>query len=136
MMLFAEYRRQAQAQFHVLTEQVKAQQDQIDAIAAGIGPVPNNIGLPQVAGAGVPADGPYRSLIDRCRNAWSDFREFSRSVAHGAVVHALAQLRSHYPLVDLQRIATGYAGGTNAASEETGQGRRTIWQWAGQCPVV
>ena len=36
------------------------------------------------------------------------------SVAHGAVVHALVQLRSHYPSVDLQYVATRYAQGTNA----------------------
>ena len=37
-----------------------------------------------------------------------------RSAAHGAMVHALVQLRSHYPSVDLQRVATGYAQGMNA----------------------
>ena len=36
------------------------------------------------------------------------------STTHGAIVHALTQLRSHYPSVDLQRVATGYAQGTNA----------------------
>ena len=37
-----------------------------------------------------------------------------RSAAHGAIVHALMQLWSHYPLVDLQRVVTGYARGTDA----------------------
>ena len=46
--------------------------------------------------------------------AWSDFKEFIRSAAHGAVVHALAQLRSHYPMVDLQHMVTGYAHGIDA----------------------
>ena len=44
---------------------------------------------------------------------WVDFKEFARSMAHGAIVHALTQLRSHYPLVDLQQVATRYAQGTN-----------------------
>ena len=35
-------------------------------------------------------------------------------MTHGAVIHALAQLKSHYPSVDLQQVATGYAQGTNA----------------------
>ena len=35
------------------------------------------------------------------------------SATHGAIIHALPQLRSHYPSVDLQRVATGYAQGTN-----------------------
>ena len=41
--------------------------------------------------------------------AWIDFKEFVHSATHGAVVHALAQLKSHYPSVDLQRVAIGYA---------------------------
>ena len=43
-----------------------------------------------------------------------DFKEFTHSVAQGAIIHPLTQLRSHYPLVDLQRVATGYAQGMNA----------------------
>ena len=35
------------------------------------------------------------------------------SAAHGAIIHALTQLRSHYPLVDLQWVATRYAQGMN-----------------------
>ena len=50
-------------------------------------------------------------ILDWCRTTWSDFKEFARSAAHGAVVHALAQLRSHYPAVDLQCVVTGYARG-------------------------
>jgi hypothetical protein len=46
--------------------------------------------------------------------AWSDFIEFAYSTAHGAVVHALAQLLSHYPTMDLQRVVTGYARGIDA----------------------
>jgi hypothetical protein len=75
-------------------------------IVAGIGPLLDNIGLPQPEGARLPRDDPYRLIIDRCRDAWSDFREFARSVAHGAIIHALMLLRSHYPTVDLQRVAT------------------------------
>ena len=42
-----------------------------------------------------------------------DFKEFVCSAAHGAIVHALTQLRSHYPSMDLQWVATGYMQGTN-----------------------
>ena len=42
-----------------------------------------------------------------------DFKEFVHSASHGAIIHALAQLKSHYPLMDLQRVATGYAQGMN-----------------------
>ena len=47
--------------------------------------------------------------------AWTDFKEFTHSAVHGAVVHVLAMLRSHYPLVDLERVVTGYARVTDAA---------------------
>ena len=62
----------------------------------------------------MPGDVPYRLIVDRCRMAWADFKEFTHSAAHGTVVHALTQLRSHYPLVDLRWVATGYTQGTNA----------------------
>ena len=42
-----------------------------------------------------------------------DFKEFARSTAHGAIIHALTPLWSHYPLVDLRWVATGYAQGTD-----------------------
>ena len=61
----------------------------------------------------LPGDRPYRSVVDHCWTAWADFKEFTRNAAHGAIVHALTQLRSHYPLVDLQWVATEYAQGTN-----------------------
>jgi hypothetical protein len=73
-------------------EQVKKREDEIEAITAGIGPVLDNIGLQQPEGARLPEDGPYRSIIDHCHDAWSDFKEFARSMAHGAIIHALVQL--------------------------------------------
>jgi hypothetical protein len=95
-------------------EQVKKREDEIEAIAAGIGPVLDNISLPQLEGARLLGDGPYRSTINCCHDMWSDFREFARSVVHGSINHALTQLCSHYPTVDLQRVATMYAQGTDA----------------------
>jgi hypothetical protein len=52
--------------------------------------------------------------MDRCQTAWSDFKEFTRSAAHGVVVHALMVLRSHYPSVKPEVIMTSYARGTDA----------------------
>ena len=57
----------------------------------------------------LPDDLPPRTIIDWCQTVWTDFKEFARSAAQGVIVHALAQLRSHYPVVDLQRVVTGYA---------------------------
>ena len=63
----------------------------------------------------LPSDLPHRSIVDRCQTAWMDFKEFTRSAAHGVIVHTLAMLRSHYPSIDLERVVTGYARGTDAA---------------------
>jgi hypothetical protein len=64
-------------------EQAKKREDEIEVIVAGIGHMLDNIGLPQPKGARLPGDGPHRSIIDRCHDAWLDFKEFARSVAHG-----------------------------------------------------
>ena len=45
---------------------------------------------------------------------WVDFKEFTHNTAHRSIVHVLAQLRSHYPSMDLQMVVTGYAQGMDA----------------------
>jgi hypothetical protein len=63
--LCAEFRHQSQAQFQVLMEQVKKREDQIEAIVARIGPMLDNIDLPEPEGARLLRDGPYQSIVDR-----------------------------------------------------------------------
>ena len=95
-------------------EQVKAHDEKLEAMTTGIQPMLDCVNLEQPKGARLPGDKSYRSVMDHCRTTWVDFKEFTRSVAHGAIVHALAYLRSHYPSVDLRWVATGYAQGTDA----------------------
>ena len=90
-------------------EQVKERDDKLETMIAGVKPMLDYVGPEQPEGGRLPIDGPCRSVVDRCRTAWTDFKEFTHSAAQGAIVHVLAQLRSHYPSVDLQRVATGYA---------------------------
>ena len=71
------------------------------------------VSLEPLEGAWLPGDGPYRSVVDRCRTAWADFKEFAHSATHGSMVHALAQLWSHYPSVDLWRVVSGHMLGMN-----------------------
>ena len=47
--------------------------------------------------------------------AWHDFKEFTHSAAHSAIVHALVLLQPHYPLVRPELIMTGYARETSVA---------------------
>ena len=95
-------------------EQVKTRDEKLEAMTAGIQPVLDCVGLEPPKGARVLGDRPYRSVVDSCQTAWADFKEFTRSTTHGAIIHALAQLWSHYPSVDLQHVATGYAQGMDA----------------------
>ena len=90
-------------------EQVKERDDKLETMIVGVKPMLDYVGPEQPEGGRLPNDGPYRSVMDRSWIVWMDYKEFMRSAAHGAVIHVLAQLRSHYPSVDLQRVATGYA---------------------------
>ena len=90
-------------------EQVKTYDEKLEVMTMEIQPVLDYVSLEPPEGAWLPRDGPYRSVVDRCRTTWANFKEFACSVTHGAIIHALTQLKSHYPLVDLRRVATGYA---------------------------
>ena len=89
-MSYAEYRHQSQGQFQVLVEQVKTWDDKLETMIVGIHPMLDCVGLEQPEGGRVPGDRPHRSVVDCCRTAWANFKEFKHSVAHGAVVHAFA----------------------------------------------
>ena len=89
--------------------------EEIEAMRAGIKPMLDCIGFDPSKGRELlPRDPQPWSILDQCRMAWSDFKEFACSATHGAIVHALAQLRSHYPVVDLQHMVTSYAYGIDA----------------------
>jgi len=89
---------------------VKARDEEIEAMTAGIMPVLDCIGFKTSERRELlPRDPPPRSILDWCHMAWSDFKEFTRSATHVAIVHELAQLWLHYPVVDLLWVVTGYA---------------------------
>ena len=88
---FAEYRHQALAQFQVFRDQVKMWGEEIEVMKAGIKPVFDCIGFEPSEGRELlPEYLRPRLILDRCRIAWSDFKEFTHSAAHRAVIHALA----------------------------------------------
>lgn len=51
-------------------------------------------------------------IMERCGEAWTRFKEYTRSVAFSAAGHALAVVRSLYPSVKLEAIDGGFARGT------------------------
>ena len=94
---------------------MKMRDEEIEVMKVGIKPMLDCIGFEPSEGRELLSGDPQSwSILDRCRTAWSDFKESARSATHGAIVHALAQLRLHYPAVDLQRVVTSYACGIDA----------------------
>ena len=85
----------------MLVEQVKTHDDMLETMITGIQPVLDYVSLEQHEGARLSGDGPYRSVMDCCQMGWMNFKEFAHSTAHGAIIHTLTQLWSHYPSVDL-----------------------------------
>ena len=70
---------------------MKAWDEKIEAMTAGIKFVLDYIGFEPSEGTDwLPGDPPAQSIMDWCCVARLDFKEFKRSTAHGAVVHALA----------------------------------------------
>lgn len=53
--------------------------------------------------------------MDRCWVALARFKEYTRGVACSTAGHALAVVRSLYPVVKLDVIDTGFARGTSDA---------------------
>ena len=58
------------------------------------------------------------AIIDRCKAAWENFKGFNQDAAISVVMHALAVVRSHYPMINLQAIGAGFARGTGATKQE------------------
>jgi Cu/Ag efflux pump CusA len=74
----------------VFGDQVKVWDEKIEAIEARIKLVLDYVGLePSEGRERLPRDPPPRSIMDRCQMAWSDFKEFTHSAIHGAIMHAL-----------------------------------------------
>jgi len=70
--------------------------------------------------APLPDGGPPRpnTIIDRYKAAWENFKSFNRDTTITAITHALAVVRSQYPVVDLQVIGAGFARGTGATEHQ------------------
>ena len=95
-----EYRQRTKAQFDVLELEVKIQRGKPDTVVAGVRPVLDYIDMevaPQPDNRSPRSD----TIIDRCKAAWENFKGFNRDVAVFAIMHALAVVWSHYPVINL-----------------------------------
>ena len=113
----AEYCRRTKAQFDVLELEAKIQRVKFDAVVAGVRPVLDCIDM-EVAHQ--PDDRPPHldAIIDWRKAAWENFKGFNQDAAISIMMHALAVVRSHYPIINLQAIGAGFARGTCATEEQ------------------
>ena len=67
-----------------------------------------------------PDDKPPRldTIIDRCKAVWKNFKSFNRDATVTTVTHALAMVRSHYPIIDLQAIGARFTRGMSAMEHQ------------------
>ena len=49
---------------------------------------------------------------------WENFKGFNQDTAVSVVMHALAVVLSHYPVINLRAIGARFARGTSATKEE------------------
>ena len=98
--MLADYRQRVKAQFDVLVQEARTKRDKSDAVVVEVKPVLNCVDLeaaPQPDGRLPCSD----TIIERCKAAWENFKSFNRDAIVTTVTHALAVVRSHYPVVDL-----------------------------------
>ena len=101
----------------MLELEARTQRGKLDAVVAGVGPVLYCINM-EVAPQ--PNDRPPHpdAIIDRCKAAWENFKGFNHDAAVSIMMHALAVVRSHYPMIYLRAIGARFARGTSAMKEE------------------
>ena len=85
---------------------MEASKEKLKTISNGIKPVldlidqevskPNRVPRPNI-------------IVERCKSALENFKHYARGIACSTMGHALAIVRSVYPLVKLQQIDGGFA---------------------------
>ena len=94
----------------MLVQEAKVQKDNFNTVTATIKPVLDCV---DIEPAPCP-DGKQQgsdTIIQRCKAAWENFKNFNRDAVMTAATHALAVVRSHYPTVNIQLIGGGFADG-------------------------
>ena len=106
------------AQFDEFGRQIRWYQDKCEAMEQGITPILDLIGLepeqPDAAGRPARPD----TIIDRCRNSLSAFKQYIEDAYEYVGAHVLGVVRSHYPNVDLWRLAAGVSSNTSEQRAE------------------
>lgn len=89
-----------------------AERAKLEAVEVGLKLVLDcvDLGLPECSKPGLGMRYPRKdAFIQRCQEAWKNFKTYNRDAAHTVATHALAVVRSHYPSVRLEAVGAGYA---------------------------
>jgi len=92
----------------VLVQEAKVQKDHFNTITAAIKPVLDCVDVEPAPRPDGRQQGPD-TIVQRCKAAWENFKNFNRDAVLTAATHALAVVRSHYPSVDIQSLGGGFA---------------------------
>ena len=91
----------------MLVQEAKVQKDNFNTITAAIKPVLDCVDVEPVPRPDSRQQGPD-TIIQRCKAAWENFKNFNRDAVLTAATHALAVVRSHYPSINIQSIGGGF----------------------------
>ena len=101
----------------MLVQEAKVQKDNFNTISAAIAPVLDCVDIEPAPCPDSKQQG-LDTIIQRCKAAWENFKNFNRDAVLTAATHALAVVRSHYPSVDIQSIGGGFANGLSDAQTQ------------------
>ena len=101
----------------MLVQEAKVQKDHFNTITAAIKPVLDCVDVEPAPCPDGRQQGPD-TIVQRCKAAWENFKNFNRDAVLTAATHALAVVRSHYPSVDIQSIGGGFADGLSDAQTQ------------------
>ena len=101
----------------MLVQEAKVQKDNFNTISVAIAPVLDCVDIEPAPRPDSRQQGPD-TIIQRCKAAWENLKNFNRDAVLTAATHALVVVRSHYPSVDIQSIGGGFTDGLSDAQTQ------------------
>ena len=101
----------------MLVQEAKVQKDNFNTITTAIKPLLDCVDIEPAPRPDSRQQGPD-TIIQRCKAAWENFKNFNHDAVVTAATHALAVVRSHYLTVDIQSIGGGFADGLSDAETQ------------------
>ena len=101
----------------MLVQEAKTQKENFNVVVAAIKPVLDCVDLEvttQPDGRRPRSD----TIIQRCKAAWENFKNFNRDAIMTVATHVLAVVWSHYPTLDFQSIGGGFTEGLSDAETQ------------------